>query len=356
MHPPKKILVAPLNWGLGHATRCIPIIEGLMEAGASVYLASDGRALDLLKKEFPDLPFFQLPDYGVRYWSKKIVVNVLGSSPKILIAVFREYFLIKKIIKKNGIDAIISDNRLGCFSAQNPSVFMTHQINLKLPSRFLQSVARKINFFFFKKYKICWVPDVKEIPTLSGQLSHHVSLKRVRYIGALSRMKKYETPNKYSVIAVLSGPEPQRTYLEKIIIGQAKKMSCSFLIVLGKTENKEQFFIGKNIEVKSFLTSEELNEAILSSDVYIGRSGYSSIMDLIKLNKPAVLIPTPGQTEQEYLCEHLSDNDFFCFQKQEEINLEKGIVEAQKKGGIKNNYFTEKKVKAAINELLNLCE
>ncbi|MEO1262308.1 MAG: glycosyltransferase [Bacteroidota bacterium] len=327
-----------------------------MEAGVKVYIASDGRALELLKKEFPSLPFFELPGYGVKYRSSNMVLNMMTVAPKLLNAIFNEFFLIKKIIKENDINAIVSDNRLGCFSKKIPSVFVTHQIDLRLPNKLFQFVARRINYFFLGKYDRCWIPDVEGLPNLSGCLSHGFLIKKKTYIGGLSRMKKKKVPNRYKAIAVLSGPEPQRSNLEKIIIGQAKETAHNFLIVLGKTEKEEHFLMEKNIEIKSFLTSEELNKAILASDVYIGRSGYSSIMDLIKLNKPALLIPTPGQTEQEYLCEHLSENDFFCFQKQEEINLEKGIIEALNKKGVKNNYFTEKKIEAAINELLNLCE
>ena len=63
----KRILVAPLNWGLGHATRCIPIIRALKAHNFEPVIASDGAALQLLKKEFPDLEHVELPSYNITY-------------------------------------------------------------------------------------------------------------------------------------------------------------------------------------------------------------------------------------------------------------------------------------------------
>ena len=148
MRQPKKSLVAPLNWGLGHATRCIPIIHELLLQGARVFLASDGRALDLLRKEFPNLPYFELPGYGVSYPSKNILINVGRSFPRLLFAVVKEHRMVDKIIQQHAIDGVISDNRMGCFSKNIPSVFITHQINLIIPSAFLQWLGRRLNYFF----------------------------------------------------------------------------------------------------------------------------------------------------------------------------------------------------------------
>lgn len=352
---PKKILVAPLNWGLGHATRCIPIIKELSDQGASVFLASDGRALDLLRKEFPGLPVFKLPEYGIAYTSKSIILNVLMVLPKLVWAVFKEHKIVREITTEHHIDGIISDNRLGCFSKKIPSIFITHQINLIIPSAILQWFSRQLNYFFIRKYDECWVPDVPNSPNLSGILSHGTPIKAVTYIGALSRLERRQMDKKFDVIVVLSGPEPQRTNLEKAVLEQAGLLPYQFMIVQGKTETNEQFMVGKNIQVKSSLTSAALNKAILSSDLYIGRTGYSSIMDLAKLNKPALLIPTPGQTEQEYLGHLFSKNGVFHIQSQDELNLEIGIPIALQKGHIQGHYFAEEKMKQTIRSFLDKC-
>lgn len=356
MLQPKKILVAPLNWGLGHATRCIPIIKELSLQGATVFLASDGRALDLLRKEFPELPIFKLPEYGIAYTSKSIILNVLKAIPKLLWAVINEHKMVREIVNKHRIDGIISDNRLGCFSRKIPCVFITHQINLIIPSAILQWFSRQLNYFFIKKYDDCWVPDIAGSPNLSGILSHDTPIKSVTYIGALSRLEeKQQVGKKYDVIAVLSGPEPQRTNLEKAILEQAISLPYQFLIVQGKTETNEQFKVGGNIQVKSSLTSQALNEAILSSDLFIGRTGYSSIMDLAKLKKPALLIPTPGQTEQEYLGDLFSKNGVFHIQTQNELDLAKGIPIALQKGHVQGHYFDEGKMRQTIRSFLDKC-
>ncbi len=353
MRRTKKILVAPLNWGLGHATRCIPIVSELQKQGAKILLASDGRALGLLKQEFPDLTLLKLPHYGITYRSNNILLNVALEAPKLARAIYQENRVIKKHIEKHQVNGIISDNRLGCFCKKVPSVFITHQIDLIAPHPFLEKTSRWINYQFINKFNECWVPDVAGEPSLSGRLSHGTSIKGIKYLGALSRLENKILGKKYDVIVVLSGPEPQRTKLEKGILAQAKKLPYRFLIIQGKPEQRDHFFIGKNIEVKSFLRAEELNEALLSSDLFIGRTGYSSLMDLAKLQKSALLIPTPGQTEQEYLGNRLSANGIFHIQTQDALNLKKGIPAALATGGLGDWYFDEPKMKTVINQFLD---
>ena len=356
MSSTKKILVAPLNWGLGHATRCIPIINELIHQSATVYLASDGRASELLKKEFPDLPLFQLPPYRITYGSRNSIFNIIKQSPKILNAVFKENKLLKKIISDNKINGVVSDNRLGCFSKKVPSVFITHQINLILPSIFFQWWARQINYSFIKKYKECWVPDVNTDLNICGALSHGTPIQSLKYIGALSRMEKYKVNKKNDVIVVLSGPEPQRSILEKKIIGQAQKTTYSFLIVQGKTEKiGSHFNLNKNIKIVPYLTSEELNNEILAADIYIGRTGYSTLMDLAKLDKHALLIPTPGQTEQEYLGHRLDSQNIFQIKLQDDLNLVEDIRIALKKGRLNNSFFDNENLKSTIKNFLSIC-
>lgn len=360
MRQPKKILVAPLNWGLGHATRCIPIIYELQAQGAEVILASDGRALELLRQEFPKLTALSLPGYDIRYHSKNLLLEMFKEAPKLLRAVILENKSIQKMINRHELNGIISDNRLGCFSKKIPCAFVTHQVDMILPSSPLQWLVRQVNYWFISRFSECWVPDVAGHPNLSGKLSHGTPLySKVKFIGALSRMQHFPAEKKpahrtgrHDVIAVLSGPEPQRTKLEKKIIEQAKKLPQRFLIVLGKPEESEHFFIGKNIEVKSFLPSKELNQAILASDLFVGRPGYSSVMDLAKLGKPAFFIPTPGQTEQEYLADLFATSSIFHSQKQKDFDLKSGIEIAMQQRSLGGGFFDEKKLKDTVKAFL----
>ncbi len=349
----KRILVAILNWGLGHASRCIPLIRELQAQGAAVFLASDGRALDLLKQEFPNLAAFELPAYDVRYHSQNMAWNIATQAQKILRAVYLEKKMVEKLVAAHGIEGIISDNRFGCRSRKVPSVFITHQINLLVPFPPLQTIARKINRHFIKKFDACWIPDAEGEPNLSGKLSHGLGKTNfpVRYIGCLSRMEAFKTAKKYDVIAVLSGPEPQRSALEKAVLEQAEKLPLKFLVVLGKTEQHERYFIGENMEVISHLTSSALNEAILASRFYIGRSGYSTVMDLAKLGKSALLVPTPGQTEQGYLAERLGSKGMVLVQRQQRLDLE-GAFREQLDVRIRDVFLTNAGLVEAVEDFL----
>jgi uncharacterized protein (TIGR00661 family) len=326
---PKRILVAPLNWGLGHATRCIPIINKLLEFDFEVLLASDGRSLKLLQKELPDLQTVELPAYDIRYSTNNMVFNIAFQIPKILAAIWKEDKLIKKVVEKEEINIIISDNRFGCKSKNTKNIFITHQINIITPFKPLEWLVNKINHFLINSFDECWIPDYEGQNSLAGRLSKVINIKNAKYLGALSRMEKIDIPIKYDIIAVISGPEPQRTHFEKIITRELKTTHKKCLVVQGKTDVFERFKVNDKIEIVSFLNSKELNKAIQASELVICRSGYSSIMDLVKLNKKAILVPTPGQTEQEYLADRLKENDLFGIQLQETFSLKKELEEIE---------------------------
>lgn len=340
------VLVAPLNWGLGHATRCIPLIKAMERLGVKVIMASDGAALNLLKAEFPHLPAFHLPSYRIRYQTDSMVWNLAKQLPRITYAIRAENWATQRLIHEHGISGIISDNRYGCFSARVQSILLTHQIHLRVSNAALKWVANRVLRLAFRKFDSLWVPDTANEPSLAGELSHP-SLKgfNVQYIGLLSRLTatgQQSTVNNQqsSVAVVLSGPEPQRTYLEQILLEQALALPQKFVFVKGKTQFQEHHIVAENVEVISYLTSSELNSLLQSSQVVVCRAGYSSLMDLAALGgKKAILIPTPGQTEQEYLGEILSRQNIFICQKQDEVDLEKALIEVEKTTGFTQHKF-----------------
>ncbi len=351
-HP--TILVAPLNWGLGHAARCVPLVQGLERMGASVVLASDGAALQLLKAEFPHLPAFSLPSYRIRYQTESMVWNIARQMPRISYAIRTEQWATERLVRELGITGIISDNRYGCFSSQAQSVILTHQIHLRVPNAALQWAANQVLRRALRKFDAIWIPDEAGEPNLSGELSHP-PLKGFdsKYLGILSRFSRhseihgpsdpqpatvYRIP--YKVAVVLSGPEPQRTFLEQILLEQALALPHKFVFVKGNTRVNEHHFVAEHIEMVSYLTGSELNELIRSSQVVVCRAGYSSLMDLAALGeKRAILIPTPGQTEQEYLGELLAKQGVFVCQKQGEIDLERALVEVERTRGFPSQQF-----------------
>lgn len=317
MKETKNILVAPLNWGLGHATRCIPIIRALSDAGFTPIVASDGNALVLLQKEFPELLALALPSYEIEYAKKgeNFKWKLLKNSPKTLAAIYHERQLAKKWVKEYQLCGIISDNRLGVYSKKVPSVIITHQLTVL--SGKTTWISSKLHHHFIKKFTECWVPDTEGIPNLSGKLGHpKKGTLSVKYIGVLSRFEKKDLPITHSLLVLLSGPEPQRTLLETKLLEELKHFEGNVLFVRGVMEAERSSVQQGSIEIHNYMVGPELNEALNRSEIVLSRSGYTTIMDLAKLGKKAFFIPTPGQTEQEYLAKKLQRDGLVPMKKQ----------------------------------------
>lgn len=320
----RRILVAPINWGLGHATRCIPLIKKLEERGFTPFLASDGAALELLKKEFPHLSSFELPAYNITYTSRGSLLKwkLLLSSPHILRNIKKEKKATRLLVEKLNLNGIISDSRFGVRYKHLPNVFITHQLNvLSGNTTFLSS---RLHQQYIKKYDECWVPDAPGKPNLSGFLGHPKGKpESVKYMGIISRFEKKILPQIYDYMVLLSGPEPQRNLLEEILFGELKRINKKILFVRGVVSEEKVTFQAPHITVKNYLYGQELEDALNSSKMVISRSGYTTLMDLAKLEKKAFFIPTPGQFEQEYLAERMLKLGFASSCRQEEFSFEK---------------------------------
>lgn len=319
----KNILIAPLNWGLGHATRCIPIIDKLLEMQANPIIASDGKALEYLKKEYPELTFITLPSYNIKYAGEgeSLKWKMICSMPKIAKAVFLEQWNLKKIIKKYQIDGIISDNRLGLYNSQIPCVFMTHQVQVLTGNT--TAISSWLHRYFINKFNQCWIPDEQGALNLAGKMSQEIKgLKNPTFVGWLSQFKKNTSfQKKYDVLIILSGPEPQRSILEKKILSQINERSENILLVGGNVEKKQRVLKKGNFTYYNYLTREGLQKALDRSDMIIARSGYTTVMDMAKLGKRAYFVPTPGQFEQEYLAQLLKDKGIANYIEQESFEL-----------------------------------
>ena len=319
------ILITPLGWGLGHATRCIPIINELICQDCEVLIAASGNTFFLLKKEFPSIEIFDIGAYKIRYSHNRkwLLLRLALQLPAIIISIWKEKLWIKKIAREYQINAIISDNRFGMYTKKIPSVYISHQLLIKTGNIFLEKTTQKVHYYFIKKYNYCWIPDSKE-NGLAGQLSHPKNTpSNVEYIGPLSRFEPLkDLPEKYDVLISISGPEPQRTILEKIILFQLENFNKKVLFVRGLPLEKESLKTDNElIKIENHLSSDELNKAFQQSKIIISRSGYTTVMDLAKIAKNAILIPTPGQTEQEYLSAYLMEKKYFYCVKQDEFVL-----------------------------------
>lgn len=325
----QKVLVAPLDWGIGHATRCVPIIDTLLRNENEVILAADGNAFEVLARLYPQLPILRLPGKAIRYsknpnWLWWVLLKQL---PAFLFSIYQEHKRLEKIRAAEKIDLIISDNRYGLFSKKCRSIFITHQLQLPLPWAW-QWMTPFTNGFIrwcINQYDACWIPDFSGATSLSGALSKKGErIGNTRYIGPLSRMQAAVlNENLHQKISfVLSGPEPQRSLLEQSIIAQLMSDDSlsryKFLLVRGKAHaEKLQQDLPENLTVIDFADSEEMASIYMNCDCLVVRSGYSTIMDLDVLGcRHAVYVPTPGQVEQEYLASYLNKTKGYPFVSQ----------------------------------------
>ncbi|MFH0865092.1 MAG: glycosyltransferase [Bacteroidota bacterium] len=349
----KNILICPLDWGLGHATRCVPIIREFMEKGANVILAASNRPLAFLKKEFPDLAFIDFPGYNIRYpRNSSMAFSMLRSALRITKAIRGERKLLDKIIRENKIDIVVSDNRFGLYNKKAYCIYMTHQVMIKCPPSltFLEYFLYRKHRSYITKYNECWIPDFEEGMSLSGILSHkYAAHKNTFFVGPLSRFSPITNEEKKTdkicdVMVILSGPEPQRTIFEAIVINQALSIKkLKLLIVRGITEDECESRYTENVRMISHLETVAMRKAIIESELVICRPGYSSIMDLALLNKKAVFVPTPGQTEQEYLAKFYYQRNLFFYMKQKKFHLEECII--------KSDFYQGMSIKTNLSQL-----
>lgn len=363
----KKVLVAPLDWGLGHASRCIPLINLLLEKNCIVLIAGSGRSLELLKHEFPSLKYFSLKGYDPQYpASGGMVIKMAAQLPRFLSVIRKEHNQLEKIVAGEKIDLVISDNRFGCWSSKVKSVFITHQSNILMPKRFgwLQGWVRKMNHRVMKKFSACWIPDVpgeKSLAGILGKTDHRDSKDlSFRHIGILSRFLSYGSSGggvqnispRYDVLCIFSGPEPQRTLFETIVVEQLSELKLRAAIVRGIPSSEEKTKLNVDADVIDFASTQQLWQLITMSEVVLARSGFSTVMDLATLQKKAIFIPTPGQTEQEYLATRLMEQKIAYSVSQKSFNLAVAMKHASQYQGFAELDMDDALLHEAIDEVL----
>ena len=333
----KRILVAPLDWGLGHASRCVPIAKALEKEGCEVVFAASGRPLELLIQEFPKNDFIKLEGYNISYPKNgQMALSMLSQLFKIWKSIRQEHKQLQQIIDDYNIDGVISDNRYGLYSKKVPCVFVTHQ--LQIQSHIFSESLQKINFKYIQKFDECWVPD-SNTHSLSGQLSNANNTPfKCRYVGALSRFENLEKTEELDILAIVSGPEPQRSIFEELLKKQLIDSKLKAVLVLGKTEENKEYEIG-NLKVVSHLTAKLLNQQMVNANVVISRSGYSTIMDIAKLHKKAIFVPTPGQTEQLYLAKYFYDKNRAFAMHQKELDIQHALQKVEHVTALKSDDY-----------------
>ncbi|HEY5748656.1 MAG TPA: glycosyltransferase [Chryseolinea sp.] len=333
----RRVLIAPLDWGLGHATRCIPLIRELLRRDCHVLIAGSGDSRLLLEKEFPQLTFLSLPGYHPSYPATRgMAWSMARQLSKFRRAIREEHACVERYAKEYALDLVISDNRYGCWTAAVPSIFITHQSNILMPKRFgwMAPWIRRINHGFIRKFTACWIPDFPGDHALAGDLisfGNHRANDNVRYIGPQSRfIPTHKTKAVYDMVCVFSGPEPQRTVFENIVVPQVKASGLKYFVVRGLPAAAEE---QSNDNCVNFLSGSALQTVLEQASCVIARSGFSTVMDLSALQKRAIFVPTPGQTEQEYLAARLMKQGVAFMQEQHRFNLAVALEESKKYEG-----------------------
>ena len=321
-----NILASPLDWGLGHATRMLPLLRYLQQEGHHLHIGVNELTLDLLKEQLPEANFHYVPSYQIRYSNSAYTFSMLSLIPRILRAKKKEYRWVQDFVKDKPIDLIISDSRFGFYHPHIPSVIISHQLRLQYPKYYLPLawLAQRNNERYLKKFQQIWVPDFED-HLLSGKLSENSSLKAY-YISPQSRLQPCEKASpldKSYVLCILSGPEPERSVLEELLIKQAASINKHLVMIGGRPFAKNVETHDPNLTYFNHLNDVDMACYIQYADLVISRSGYSSIMDYYQLqSKRLFLIPTPGQTEQLYLAQHLKKMHICDFAEQKEFNLQ----------------------------------
>ena len=321
-----RILVAPLDWGLGHATRCIPIIQTLLKHNTDVILAANGSLKILFELEFPQVKILDLKGYNITYTKHKnlFFLKLVSQLPKVFSGLRDERRWLERIVVEEQIDAVISDNRPGLHHMHVPCVYITHQLQIQTGNKLTNTWLRDLHYKYINKFQQCWIPDYAKGQTLAGKLSHPATFPAItyKYLGLLSRFNKKPLPILYDFLLLVSGPEPQRSIFEKKLLQVFDNSVYTFALVRGlPSGGGSEPLQTSAAKVADHLNANELNELILQSKVIVARAGYSTVMDLATLQKKAVLIPTPGQTEQEYLAKYLAGEKIFASLQQDDITL-----------------------------------
>ncbi len=318
-----RILVAPLDWGLGHAARCVPVIKALQAHGAVPILGADGGPLALLRQEFPELEHIRIPGVEVRYGrGSSQLWSMARQFPAMMRSIRAEQAVFDRLRRDLQLDAVISDQRFGLRSEALPSVLITHQVFPFTP--IAQGALRKVNAWHIGRFDRCWIMDEAQAPGLAGELSHGRKMPvNVQYIGAVSRFAPsvIAPPTKdYRIVAVISGPEPQRSMLEASLLDQLRRIEGDHLLVQGLPAKPTDRQVA-NVRVRSHLAGPELQPVMHGAELIVSRSGYTTLMDLAAMGRSALIIPTPGQAEQEYLGALHARTSRFLVQRQEAIDL-----------------------------------
>jgi len=346
----KRVFIAPLNWGLGHATRLLPLIKLLLAKNFIVYIGASGRSKEVLQQEVGECIFVDFPEYPIKYPRSRFFVTrfMLIIFPQMLLAMKNEQKRLLNLHKQKKLDLIISDNRFSLALEGVKSLLISHQLRYKLPwpIQKMEWLPEYFNYGQFRKYDKIIVPDINDMKSLTGELSHnmrYIPSEKLYYMGIITDLEENVRSDSEIIdyFVIISGPEPQRTKFEKIIFNQIGKLKGRIVIALGKPEKNYKIRIG-NAEVFAYLNRTEIAKCLKRANFIISRPGYTTIMEMIEFGKRGLFVPTPGQIEQEYLAKYFMENNWCYSASQSGFDLSRSEKVAQTYPGFPDNFSRTK--------------
>jgi hypothetical protein len=318
------------------------------------------------------LTFVELPGYRIKYGKNRAftVLRLILSIPKILICIKRERAWLRRFAARERPDLVISDNRYGLSLPGIFCVFVTHQLTIRTPfGRWADRLLQQMNYRAIRGFWRCWVPDERGEGGLAGELSHPRRMPSipVRYIGWLSRFGGYggEAGDRSAgpglsaggpgLLVLLSGPEPQRSILERSILGQAGGFDGRMVVVRGLPGGGKPIGeMPEEVTVYDHLPAAELEKMVRCAGNVLARPGYSTVMDMVRLGIKAIYIPTPGQSEQEYLGRVLADKGWGICRAQEGFSLSEALGAASAGGPVSFGEAGKSRVADELREIRSL--
>lgn len=354
-----KAFYAVLNMGLGHATRSLPVIQALLKRGWQVMVGSNGRSLSFLQRELPTASFVETPDYGIRYSRSGFLLPRLALQiPRLLRGISQERDLCRRVLSQFRPDVILSDHCYGICSPEIPSYFISHQIRFAMPTglNFLGGLPARFNFHFHRQFTGVIIPDqpAQTGGLISGELSRiPPSRGKYHYVGPLSSVAATAATLDIDALVSISGPEPQRTVFEERVLQQIDNVPGRKVVVLGKSESIATVVDKPNLVIKTHVPRKEMQELMNRARILVSRPGYSTLMELAELGKQALLVPTPGQTEQLYLARRARENGWWYPVDQKKLNLVDDLARAAAYPGLSLPGVSRKSVENILAILEN---
>lgn len=322
----QTIFYCVLNWGIGHATRSIPIIKHYLALGNKIILFSDGEAENVLKKSFPELTIHTLPSYKIKYAAHRFLFLLIAlQSLTRFWVIWKENRRLKRYAVEYQPSIVISDNRYGGYLSNTKNFLITHQLKL-VTNNWLENISQSFIDNLIKPFDQLWIPDIEGV-NLSGEMIHASVQKSKRWIGFPS-IKMVDNDEKYKsdILILLSGPEPRRSELEQEYLKIIPHLNKKICFIAGNFSQSYKEYQTNNLQFYSYLPYEQTLNYIRQANVVVCRSGYSTLIDLYILQKQNIIcIPTAGQPEQEYLAKYWADKGWI--KSMEEKELPKRLAE-----------------------------